>query len=239
VELSDASAIVFKRQIHRLIAIATLMAVFLLAACGEDVPRGGSNLTETTTQVPVAQQATDSPSLPDRTATPITPARTLPPSWTPTFTATASNTPTETLTPTPSPTLSAQEVCESSTVAITLIDGETYDSSDEYDLVATMPLLDSTGTIRFEHLESGESESLSIPGGNAYLGRLPLDLEAGPGRYRWTVSISTSNYNEICASSGEFTLMPRDALVVLFEAYAKLRDAARKAQPTPTQEPED
>ena len=172
-----------------------------------------------------------------RTSTPVTPVRTLPPSWTPTFTATASDTPTTTLTPTPSPTLSAQDICENLTVAITLVDGQTYDSGDTYDLIATMPLLDSAATIRFEHLETVTSESLNIPGGNAYLGRIPLELDAGPGRYRWTISISTSNYSDICVTSGEFTLTARDPMEALFKAYAELRGAASQPEPMRTSEP--
>ena len=238
-ERKDVSATVLKVSTHLWIVIATLVAIFLLAACGEDVPRddaANDSNAQTPSPSSLARIAIAATETPVRTPTPVTPMRTLPPSWTPTFTATASDTPTTTLTPTPSPTLSAQDVCESSTVSITLVNGETYDSGDAYDLIATMPLLDSAATIRFEHLESGESESLNIPGGNAYLGRIPLDLNAGPGTYRWTISISTSNYSDICVTSGEFTLNARDPMEALFEAYADLRDAVNQPEPTQTSE---
>lgn len=132
---------------------------------------------------------------------------TLPPTWTPTLTATpAPPTATVTLSPTPTlkPTLSAEAICDAFYVTHNLPSGQilAWDSKVTLYVYA----LPSDATVRFlaVHHFSGENRGADLPGGQSNILQLPVKNLPATGQYDWTLVVRSETYGDICPQSGWF-----------------------------------
>jgi hypothetical protein len=192
---------------------ALLLAAVLLSACAAGTPTPplvtvvitvGSE-GEIATAVAAALTGTAAPvtSTPDGRST-------LPPTWTPTFTAlppteeppTATITPSRT--PTITPTISAEAICAEFYTVNNLKTGQIFAWKSQISLFLSAVPPDATVRFLAVHHFSQANRGAELPGGQNNILQLPIRNLPEPGQYDWTLVVKTTNYGDICEQSGWF-----------------------------------
>ncbi len=189
------------------------MLVALSACAGSNDPPPP---TAAPSETPAPTLITQPDPIHNETATPtrfVAQRATLPPTWTPTasatITPTASITPTPTTTPSPTVTLTLppEEICERLFLGVVNTAPERVYARD-----ATIPISLYSGlpnsAIRFEAINRVSERTLTInlPGGFPLIDNLPLSNFPGPGIYDWTIEIIPDDGDPLCTRTGTLTI---------------------------------
>lgn len=208
--------------IRPLRAAATLVAASsVLLACAPSTPAPTPTFTAEPSPVLTATASSTVPSGPP----------TLPPTFTPTASLTHTPTPTETRTPTITPTPRAEDLCDALEFPAESIDGLTFGTRGASQFFVGVNANAGMGWVLL-NLDTGISELLTFENGQTALVS-PATL-VRPGRYRWTVYITTPDYPRICETSAEFTLIDDAPPTPTQGFFSRLFDLLRPATPTPT-----
>lgn len=176
--------------------------ILIASACG-------ANSTATHTPTPVTP--TETPGLfertPQTTRDPNQGPPTLPPEYTATSTPTESATPTATATFTATMTPGIDAICEALVFPKMSIDGVTFtQGADGSPLIIGIYQPNTALVWILKNLDTGE-EIVQPIDGNTPIAFIPSTLVT-PGRYEWTVFVSTPTYERICEETVTFTLLP-------------------------------
>jgi hypothetical protein len=140
-------------------------------------------------------------------------APTLPPTWTPSPSATAappSATPTLPPTAAPTATLTADELCAGFTLLYEIPAGARFAADGVIPIAVT---LEAAGpVVRFIAVQrgSGANQGVQLPGGQTAMLELPVSALPGPGWYDWTLGVAvTDDDTLLCARSGAFEVAAR------------------------------
>jgi len=178
----------------------------LVTACGGDCncPTAVPTATEAATSCPLA-----TPYIVIVTATAAFPSPTPTITWTPsaTPTPTITPTPTQTYTPTITPTLTNEEICAGFSGSLLAFPGVSYPLDTQATFFAVSDFPDTVIVLTITNLGTGESKSATLPGGQSFLGRFPLNLGMGLGEYSWSLSVSAQGQTGLCERLGGFILV--------------------------------
>ncbi|MBC6935041.1 MAG: hypothetical protein DWB42_04310 [Chloroflexi bacterium] len=148
--------------------------------------------------------------LPTPTATLVV-RPTLPPAWTLTPTPTRPP-PTATPNPTLTPTLDSQAICDGLWVQTNLEDGRLLAWDAFVTLFASLPSTDAALRLLVVHGVTGEKRGIDLPGGEMTGIQIPVKvLLPGPGRYDWTLTLSTASEQDFCPRGGWFVVAGRES----------------------------
>ncbi len=152
--------------------------------------------------------------LPTPTATPVV-RPTLPPAWTLTPTPTQpppTATPPPTLTPTATPTPDLKAICDGLWVQTNLEDGRLLAWDGFVTLFASPPSTDVALRLLVVHGVTGEKRGIDLPGGEMTGFQIPVKvLLPRPGRYDWTLTLSTASEQDFCPRGGWFVVAGRES----------------------------
>lgn len=132
-------------------------------------------------------------------------APTLPPTFTSTFTPTPSATPTPTFTASITPTPRAEDVCDALEFPAESVDGLTFGANDGTVFIVQSGYIGAVMTWILTDLATDTSEVLTFQPEEA--AAVSPSLLVNPGRYRWTLYITTPDYERICERSVTFTVL--------------------------------
>jgi len=186
------------RAVHYGILAALLS---LLAACAPAESSAPTLTPEPTRTLSLFERYTPQPSI-DPIALGIP---TLPPTFTPTFTPSPTHTPTATYTPTVTPTPRAEDVCAALIFPSEAVDGLTFAADSGSSFIMQIGYVNASMVWILTDLDNNTDELLSFTADQAVVVN-PATL-VSPGRYRWTVYVSTPDYPRICERSAEFTVL--------------------------------
>ncbi len=184
-------------------ALFVVMAVLAIAGCSSDAK----------------PPATTVPTLTPGAATIV--VRTLPPTWTPSFTPTPlppSPTPTATLTPTPQPTLDPLTVCEDLEIISVPEDGVGVDYSGR--VAFSWRGAPASVTVRVVVWQRASGEGILVEWPSEQALNMPIEMSYLPdaGIYDWTFSLYHPILGDLCKLDGWF----------------ERRTVAESSTPTPT-----
>lgn len=213
--------------------VAALIAALLaLTACqsAPPDPTATAQPPPTETLTPLEPLASPFP-----TRDPALGRPTLPPTFTPTPTLTPSATGTPTATPSATPTLAPADFCEALVFPAESVDGLTFGTSGNSQFIVGLnaPAI-MTWVLTGE--DSGISEVLSFNQGEAVLVN-PSTL-AAPGRYTWTVYVTTADFPRLCETTVSFRIVsdvtPSATPPLVERLFERWLDSLTRATPTPT-----
>ncbi|NWG15403.1 MAG: hypothetical protein HXY41_02095 [Chloroflexi bacterium] len=154
------------------------------------------------------------PAAPTPTATPVV-RPTLPPTWTLTPTPTRappSATPTPTSSPSATSTPDSAAICAELWLQTNLEDGRLLAWDDFVTLFAQIPSTDAVLRLLFVHGVTGERRGADLPGGDMTGLQIPVSvLLPQPGRYNWTLTLSTTLEQDFCLRGGWFVAAGRES----------------------------
>lgn len=183
----------------RWLTVAALLS--LLAACAPTEPPAPTLPQEPTRTLSVFERYTPQPTI-DPLALGIP---TLPPTFTPTFTPSPTATPTATHTPSVTPTPRAEDVCAALIFPSEAVNGLTFAADSGSSFIMQIGYINASMVWVLTDLSNNTDEVLSFTAEQAVVVN-PATL-VKPGRYRWTVYVSTPDYPRICERSAEFTVL--------------------------------
>ncbi len=209
------------------LTVAALLV--MLAACAPAEPSTPTLTTEPTRTLSVFERYTPQPSI-DPIALGIP---TLPPTFTPTFTPSPTATPTATYTPSVTPTPRAEDVCAALIFPAEAVNGLTFAANSESSFIMQIGYLNASMVWVLTDLDNNTDEILSFTAEQAVMVN-PATL-VKPGRYRWTVYVSTPDYPRICERSAEFTVRgaPTQPTASRADALRSLLEGVATFTPTP------
>jgi hypothetical protein len=210
--------------------VAVCATILALTGCQSAPTPATITLTPTFTGtlIPLAPLTTAVP-----TRDPALGRPTLPPTFTPTATLTATATGTPTQTPTETATLAPEEFCEALVFPAGAVDGLTFGTSGNSQFIVGLNA-PATMTWVLTREDSGISEVLTFEVDQAVLVN-PSTL-AAPGRYTWTVYISTADFPRLCETTVTFRIVNDITPTATPPLIERLLDRLNQpaASPTPT-----